>query len=289
MNALADRRYRRPATWSTVLILALSIPLLALAEKKEFRYILNSAGSLSLANQKGSVTVKPSTGRQVVITADHNSDKVEVDSSQNGSRINVRTHNLGKASGEELRVDYEIQVPADTSVSIDSEGGQIHVENLHSNVNVESEDGDVDVRGVNNGTVQVQSVSGRVVLTDLHQTRVQVTSTGGNVQLSSVFGPNVTVKSTSGNIRYDGDFLGGGTYLLTNHSGDIEVMIPSNASVDLTARSVKGKVENDFPLRKPIHSSFQLTEGKALAGTSNSGASSVELRSFSGRIRVKKQ
>jgi hypothetical protein len=52
---------------------------------------------------------------------------------------------------------------------------------------------------------------------------------------------------------------------------------------------VKGAVENDFPFQKNIHPSFQLSEGRAFAGTSNSGASSVELRTFSGKIRVKKQ
>ena len=65
--------------------------------------------------------------------------------------------------------------------------------------------------------------------------------------------------------------------------------MPTTASVDLTARSMRGSVENDFPLQKPAHSAFQSEEGKAVAGTSNSAASSVELRSFSGRIRVKKK
>jgi hypothetical protein len=59
--------------------------------------------------------------------------------------------------------------------------------------------------------------------------------------------------------------------------------------VDLTARSITGSVENDFPLQAKRHPSFAITQGRSFAGTSNSGASSVQLRSMSGKIRVKKQ
>jgi len=118
---------------------------------------------------------------------------------------------------------------------------------------------------------------------------VQVTSSGGAVQLSNVTGPKVTISTTSGNISYQGDFSGGGSYLFTTHSGAIDVTLPATASVDLTARSVKGSVENDFPLQIKPHMTFVPSDGRSFAGTSNSGSSSVELQSFSGRIRVKKQ
>ena len=77
--------------------------------------------------------------------------------------------------------------------------------------------------------------------------------------------------------------------MLVNHSGDIDVTLPAFASVDLSARSITGSVENDFPLQQKQHSSFVPSPGRAFAGTSNTGASSVQLRSFSGKIRVKKQ
>jgi hypothetical protein len=59
--------------------------------------------------------------------------------------------------------------------------------------------------------------------------------------------------------------------------------------VDLSARSTTGAVENDFPLQEKSHNSFVPKQGRSFAGTSNSGSSSVELQSFSGKIRVKKQ
>jgi len=98
----------------------------------------------------------------------------------------------------------------------------------------------------------------------------------------------VQVNSTSGRIRYDGDFGSGGQYSLTTHTGDIEASAPADASIDVTARSVKGKVENDFPL-EPKHTPFVVKAGSAFAGTIGKAASSVRLLSFSGKIHLKKR
>jgi DUF4097 and DUF4098 domain-containing protein YvlB len=273
-------------TAATVLSVCIS---LAAETRKEFRYTVGPGATVSIVNENGTVIVRPSTSRQVSIATILQSPKVEVDSNQNGNRITTRTHVLQKTTADQTRVDYEVSLPQDANVSVDSGTGQIRVENMQGNVNVEADDANVDITGATNGVVQIQSVNGKVNISNAKQSRVLVTSTGGNVQLTSVSGPKISVKTTSGNIVFDGDFDGGGAYLLMSHSGDIDVRLPSNASVDLSARSVKGAVETDFPFQKSPHPAFQISEGRAFAGTSNSGASSVELRSFSGKIRVKKQ
>ncbi|MEO6119933.1 MAG: DUF4097 family beta strand repeat-containing protein [Terriglobales bacterium] len=267
----------------------LAVAPLAHAEKKEFKYTVGAGAMVAIVNQKGGITVRPSTGRQVIISATPASAKVEVNATQTGNRITVRTQSVGKASGDEARVDYDVQVPADVNLSIGSGNGEVKIENLRGNVTVDAEEGQVAISGASGGIVQVQSLSAAVTLTNVQKSRVQLASAGGNIQLTNVSGPSVTAKSTTGAITYTGDFAGGGNYLLTNHSGDIGVTLPLSASIDLTARSIQGSVENDFPLQKPAHAGFAMKEGKALAGTSNAGSSSVELRSFSGRIRVKKQ
>ena len=75
---------------------------------------------------------------------------------------------------------------------------------------------------------------------------------------------------------------------MTSHTGDIEATAPSYASIDVTARSEQGKVENDFPLQ-PEHTSFATQAGSAFAGTVGKAASSVRLFSFSGKIHLKKR
>ena len=256
---------------------------------KDLHYNVSPGSTIFIVNQNGAINVRAIPGRQLHVTASQKSDKVEIDGSQNGNRVTLRTHMLEKVTGDEARVDYEIALPADASVNIDSENGPIKIENMQSNITIDSDAGDVTVANSGNGNVQIQTVNAPITLSNLKNSRVNITTTDGAVHLNSVTGPKVSVETTNSAITYVGDFAGGGSYTLANHSGDIDVRVPSGASLDLTARSVKGSVNTDFPFQKPQHPTFQLMEGRAFAGTLNSGASSVDLRSFSGKIRISKQ
>jgi DUF4097 and DUF4098 domain-containing protein YvlB len=269
-------------------LVCLALPLAAQV-RKEARFTVAPGATFSVVNMNGNITIRPSAGGKVVVASSAASDKVEVVSRQMGNRIEVRTHNLGKASGEDTRVDYDIMVPADAQVKIDSGEGQVRIEGMKASIDVDSESSDVEIRNLAAVAVRVQSVGGNITLSTLRQGRVQAVSTGGDISLSEVTGPTVVAKTSSGSIRYTGDCGGGGSYVFTSHSGEIELLLSPRASVDLTARSVKGSVETDFPFQKREHEGFAPSPGRAFAGTSLTGASSVELRSFSGKIRVKKQ
>jgi len=173
-------------------------------------------------------------------------------------------------------------------VSLHSATGPLHVEKLHGDVILEGNTAIVDVRDVSAGHVHVKTLNGAVTLTNVSDGHVEITSVSGDVALNAVNGSLVHVNSSSGKIHYDGDFGEAGDYSLTSHSGDIEAIAPSYASIEVVARSVQGKVENDFPLQ-PEHTSFVARAGSAFAGTMGKAASSVKLLSFSGKIHLKKR
>ncbi len=256
---------------------------------KEFRYTVGPGATLNVVNQVGSVTVHPSSSRQVIITTNAHSDKVTVDSSQTGNRIEAQTHLQGTPSEDEARVDYDIQVPADIMLSVRADGGPVRVEKLRSDMTLEGSAAAFTVQDCNNSHLHIHAIKGPVTVTNLGNGHVEITSLNGDVQLSAVTGPKVTVNTTRGNIRYAGDFSGGGDYFFSSHAGDIDVSLPATASVDLSARSIAGSVEQDFPFQQKSRLGFQASPGRSFAGTSNTGASSVQLRSYSGKIRVKKQ
>jgi DUF4097 and DUF4098 domain-containing protein YvlB len=246
-----------------------------------------------VVNNAGSVTLHPANGHQVLASTTTHSGKVEVDANgtPDGKRVDIRAHALPqqKPTSDEAKVDCDITVPAGVSVTITTGTASITVENVNADLSLLSDTGALTVRNVNNTHINIRAVSGPVVLSNVTGTYLDVTSAGGAVQLSNVTGPRVQVGTTSANISYQGDFAGGGSYVLTTHTGEIDVTLPETASVDLTARSINGSVENDFPLQNKSHMTFSPTQGRSFAGTSNSGSSSVELESFSGKIRVKKQ
>jgi DUF4097 and DUF4098 domain-containing protein YvlB len=259
--------------------------------KKEFHYTVGPKAGVSVMNPYGSISVRPSTNNMVVVNAVLHSDKVEVDNSQNGNRVDIQSHLLAGADAESGRVDYEVLVPSDASVTLHSSTGSLHAEKLHGDVSLEGPGATVDVRDVSDAHVHVKTMNGSVTLNNIQNGHVEVDSLSGEVTLTGVNGPLVQVVSTSGRINYTGDFGNSGEYRLTSHSGDIEATIPEWTSADVVAHSVRGEVHDDIPLQPKTHTWFPVDKGRAFAGTMGRVAvsSTVVLRTFSGKIHLRKR
>jgi hypothetical protein len=264
---------------------------LAAQNKKEFHFTVGPRAGLSVMNPYGSISVKPSLGNAVMVTAILHSDKVEVDNNQSGNRVDIQSHLLAGADAESGRVDYEILVPADASVTLHSSTGTLHAEKLHGDVSLEGPGADVDVRDISDAHVHVKTMNGSVNLDNIKNGHVEVDSLSGEVTLNGVNGSLVQVVSTSGGIHYIGDFGNSGEYRLTSHSGDIDATIPEWTSADVSARSIRGEVHDDIPLQPKTHTYFPLDKGRAFAGTMGRVAvsSTVVLRTFSGKIHLRKR
>src|SRR6202522_1833041 len=259
--------------------------------RKEYRFAVGPRAGVSVMNPYGSISVKPSLDNTVVVNAILHSDKVEVDNSQNGNRVDIQSHLLAGADSDSGRVDYEVLVPADASITLHSSTGSLHAEKLHGDVSLEGPGAAVDVRDVSDAHVHVKTMNGSVNLDNIQNGHVEVDSLSGEVTLNSVNGALVQVVSTSGRINYIGDFGNSGEYRLTSHSGDIDATIPEGTSADVSARSVRGDVHDDIPLQPKTHTSFPLDKGRAFAGTVGRVAvsSTVVLRTFSGKIQLRKR
>ncbi len=259
--------------------------------KKEFRFTVGPRAGVSVINPYGSISVKPSLTNTLSITAILHSDKVEVDNNQSGNRVDIQSHLLSGADAESGRVDYEILVPADASITLHSSTGSLHAEKLHGDVSLEGPGAQVDVRDISDAHVHVKTMNGAVNLDNIKNGHVEVDSLSGEITLNSVNGSLVQVVSTSGRINYIGDFGNSGEYRLTSHSGDINATIPEWTSADVSARSVRGEVHDDIPLQPKTHTYFTLDKGRAFAGTVGRVAvsSTVVLRTFSGKIHLRKR
>ena len=259
--------------------------------RKEFRVNVGPRAGVSVNNPYGSISVKPSTGNVVVINALLYSDKVEVDKNLVGNRVEIQSHLLPGADAQSGRVDYEIFVPADASITLHSSTGPLRAERLHGDVTLEGAAATVEIRDITGAHVHVKTLNGPVTLTNVQDGHVEVDSLSGAVTLNGVTGPLVQVISTSGSISYIGDFGDRGEYRLTSHSGNIDATVPDSTSADVSARSVRGEVHDDIPLQPKSHTWFVVKEGSAFWGTMGRAAvsSTVVLRSFSGKIHLSKR
>lgn len=258
---------------------------------KEYRFNVAPKAGVSINNPYGSVSVRPSTGNVVVVNAVLSSDKVEVDNNLVGNRVEVQSHLLPGADSQSGRVDYDVLVPADASLTLHSTAGSLRAEKLHGDVTMEGAGATVEAREISNAHLHVKTLNGSVTLTNVQDGHIEVDSLSGNVTLNSVTGPLVQVISTSGGISYVGDFGDRGEYRLTSHSGDIEAIVPDTTSADVSARSVRGEVHDDIHLQPRQHTTFVPKEGSAFWGTMGRAAvsSTVVLRSFSGKIHLRKR
>lgn len=271
-----------------VVLTACLVSLATAETKKEYRYTVGPNANVSVDNQYGAISVKPGSANEVVVLATLQSDKAEVDNQQSGNRIEIISHLFEGSDQQSGRIDYELLVPSDATLSLRSSTGPLSAERINGDLSLEGADAVVDIHDVSNGHVHVSTMRGSITLTNVRDGHVEIGSISGDVIMKSVTGPLVQANSGSGKIFYDGDFGSGGAYKFTTHTGDITAIVPATASADFSAHSMLGKVQNDFPLQ-PRHSHLSFEEGRAFVGTVGKAASAVVLRSFSGRIHLKQR
>jgi hypothetical protein len=237
---------------------------------------------VSITNNYGPITVKPSGSRQVVVETVSHSDAVSLVNEQHGDRIELRS--VSSRQGTDL-VDYTVLVPVDAFVSLRSSDGTLRAQGLRGDVILEAAAASVEVTDISDAHLHVKTLSGPITLTDIRNSHLDIHSVSGNVNIRNVTGPSVEVNSGSGRISYQGDPGSAGEYLLTSHSGDLEVSIPASAFVDIKARSIKGQSDPEFP----IANSFSADGTRnLLLKPGMVTRSRFELRSFRGKISLKR-
>jgi Putative adhesin len=265
-----------------VLVVSLLALTAAAQEKKELTYNVGPRAVVSITNNYGPITVKPSASRQVMIETVTHSDAVSLINEQHGDRIELQS--MSTRPGTNL-VDYTVLVPVDAFVSLRSSDGTLRASGLRGDVILEAAAASVEVTDISDAHLHVKTLSGPISLTDIRNSHLDIHSVSGNVTIRNVSGPSVEVNSGSGRISYAGDPGPAGEYLLTSHSGDLDVSIPASSFVDIKARSVKGQSDPEFPIASGFASAGP---GNQLFKPGKILGSRFELRSFRGKISLKR-
>jgi DUF4097 and DUF4098 domain-containing protein YvlB len=188
----------------TLFLLAGSHAGIAYTNKFERTYTPEGPAHLTISNVNGDVTVTAWNKRTVNVRADV-SPSVSINDHALGDEITVAV----KRKLLPGRADFEVFVPADTSVSIKNMMGRIEVHNVTGHVSVDSYDSDVRLVGVRS--------------------------------------PSVDVKVTTGDLFFDGELRGSGTYSLQCMKGNIDVSLPAETPFTLVARSLNENINlGDF-------------------------------------------
>ncbi len=266
------------------------VTCLQAADRIEKIFPVSKNASLMLTNYTGTISVKGWQNSEVKVVYTKYSQNVEIDTESTPSKVKVATHVLDKlAAADKTRVDYQVYVPEEATLEIVNNMGTVDVENIKGGVKVDVIEAVVKITGVHGG-VQVTSLGSKVAISE-STGPIQTTTVSGDIVFSKLDSNSVTANSTLGNISYEGDFVRMGNYRFSTNEGIILVRCPDQASVEWNARTVKGNIRSNLPIRSKNHaaSSPGIAGKQSLLGTLNQGDANVTLSTFSGEININRR
>lgn len=213
---------------------------------------------------------------------------------QEGNSIHIDYVNVN-----DISVDYEITVPADTALRAHSGSGDQIIEGLHGNADLSTGSGDLKLARLN-GTLHVQTGSG-----DMRAREISGPVTGGtgsgNIEVIETGAGDIDVHTGSGNITTrgvqgafraqtgSGDITAEGTqsgsWDIKTGSGNVHVRLPKDAAFDAKISTSSGTVDIDAPVEMTVQGRVQETR-KSINGKVRGGGPLLAVRTGSGDIHV---
>ena len=233
-------------------------------------------GLIDVSLVQGSITVRGSNRRDVLVTArpetdtDRRSRRSDPDATglrripqTAGFRITEESNRVKVSADSPNRaVTFEIDVPARTNLKLST---------------------------VNGGDVLVENVEGELT----------VSNTNGGITLNNVAG-SVTAGTTNGNVRATLTRVTAQKEMaFTSLNGTVDVTLPPTTKANLRLRSNNGDVYSDFDVQlapsTPVvqenrgsNGRYRISRNQSIVGAINGGGPEIELRTFNSNVYVRK-
>ena len=208
-------------------------------------------------------------------------------------------------------IDVMVDVPRGATVFLKTQDGDITVDDV-AEAHIETIDGRIEAHRISKtidatsvgGDVTLEDASGRARLTSINggieasnlrpldgSDFLKIKTVSGDLLLEEVGQARVEANTISGELRLTGPLARGGIYDFTTTNGDVTIMLPTESSFKLNAKvSEGGEIITEFPLKyKGTATPISLLQAGRLLGTYGSGDATINLISFSGTLRLKKQ
>ncbi len=240
--------------------------------------------------------------------------RVQQKSAQSGSPILVRALGFDPTKENETGSDeclageeIELDVPygavvnvkgSESETTIDSvrkatvliNGGDIFLNNIAQGIEARTYQGDVMVKN-SSGAMTLTCTTGNIVAFDVGASEIgdvfKAKTSSGAITLQKVGHRQTEASSNSGSIRFNGEFQSGGQYNLSTQNGTMLLSIPEKSSFKLNASFGFGKFDSEIPLQNPVKSSA--SRAQILSATIGGGDGTLNLKTVSGAIRIRKQ
>jgi len=296
---------------------ALAASPLAAESRLEKTLKLEPGGSFRLDTDLGSVTVtgKATPDVHLVVTSRRELDDLlsfRFDEGARSVRVTARRkHHLFFGDGG--RVHYQIEVPAQTALDLDTSGGKIAITGIRSRSKLETSGGAIEVQDLA-GDLEAHTSGGSIRLRDI-EGGMQVETSGGGIEGDNLRG-GLTAETSGGSITLDrvtGDIhatsSGGGIHIaqaggrvdaetsggsieasfakgngrggtLETSGGGIEVAIDPDLGFEIDAEG--NSVKTEIPVR--VVGKVSRT---SLRGSLGKGGAPLRLHTSGGGVRIR--
>ncbi len=259
-------------------------------DKREVRAASTNAANILLQGSNGNSAASNATRVEVVL--------IDSDTGKQGRAGN----NCAAFS------DVELNVPRGAVVELKTTSGDVRIEDV-SEARVQTVSGTTTARRIgkdmeavsvsgdilledSSGAARFRSVSGTIEARGLNASasdELDIHTTSGNIRLERVAQARVEAATVSGSIGMAGALARGGRYRFRTISGNVDLLLPADASFQYNARVSRGGDIIFINLPFTFTSNDSQRASRLVNGFFGTGDASLTLSSFSGTLRLRRQ
>lgn len=189
------------------------------------------------------------------------------------------------------RRDADFKIESVAKTRVDNFNGEVLIRDVREETEVSSLAGNIVVED-SVGKIKLKSFSGNVFGIRLkplnYSDSLNAKSESGNVTLQDIAHANIEGGSSNSNLNYFGELVSGGVYKFSTVSGGVTMFLPLKSSFQFNATlSAGGSFQSLFPIK----TTKQTKPGQTsrFVGTYGTGDATINVTTFSGALRLKKQ
>lgn len=289
-------------TLSLILICILVSAPAAAQRRVSERFAVPADVHVSVLNIAGSVKVVGWAHDSIAVTGvvhETAASRFIMHRSDGGVKIGLWDPAVEKIAPSELQV----HVPARAELWVKTGSSAVYVGGISGGIDVTSVGGDIEINGEPRQAF-VESMTGRIVLdvsTALARAKtvtstirvhgtvqdLTATSVGGTILLDGVDVTRASCETVDGELRFVGDPAPDAALSFVTHDGGIEFLLPASASVMFRVNAYEGALVSEFDV--PVRTSRSKVKGSEHTFTLGRGAAGVDVRTFRGRVVVRRR
>ncbi|MFO7889685.1 MAG: DUF4097 family beta strand repeat-containing protein [bacterium] len=194
-------------------------------------------------------------------------------------------------------VDFELKVPEDIDLKIGCDEGDVEIRDVRGNLQVEVDEGDVNVSKIISDDIQIYVDEGDIYLSEIDNTEkgfLNIETDEGEIIVQGGSLGEVDIDSDEGDITInvkrlfrswistdEGDIemsfqpVGNADYRFETDEGDIKITIPENSNINVRLQSSEGRIDTDFDLNV-----YDRSDGEVVDGVIGKGEKSNYLKAY---------